>query len=183
MEQSLLLVLLLMVSCGLSGIVSILSLLLISIFLNCLMGWARWTNVCLYLNSSASFSFLILESSFCLNFSFKVSSSLLLWSSCFLSSALVSVLSLNGFGTVAKNLDDADEAGALDGLPPSSSMEAFFFHRLMASLGSVLLVPRRFGEAPNLYPVMELGLAWWRRGVIEAWRPWAVSLIKCLGWI
>ena len=41
MEQSLLLVLLLMVSCGLSGIVSILSLLLISIFLNCLMGWAR----------------------------------------------------------------------------------------------------------------------------------------------
>ena len=79
------------------------------------------------------------------------------------------MLSLNGFGTVAKNLDDAedaDEAGALAGLPPSSNMEAFFFHRLMASLGSVLLVPRRFGEAPNLYPVMELGLAGWRRGVI-----------------
>ena len=133
--------LLLLVNKGLSGIVNILSLLLISTFLYCLIGWALWTNDCLYRSNSASFSLRSLSNSRSLSFSFIISSFLLLKSKTFLSSARTSVLNLNGLGFVKKNLDDFDEeeAGALDGLLPSSILDradAFFFQMFIANLSS-----------------------------------------------
>ena len=132
---------LLLVNKGLSGIVNILSLLLISTFLYCLIGWALWTNDCLYRSNSASFSLRSLSNSRSLSFSFIISSFLLLKSKTFLSSARTSVLNLNGLGFVKKNLDDfdEDEAGALDGLLPSSILDradAFFFQMFIANLSS-----------------------------------------------
>ena len=132
---------LLLVNKGLSGIVNILSLLLISTFLYCLIGWALWTNDCLYRSNSASFSLRSLSNSRSLSFSFIISSFLLLKSKTFLSSARTSVLNLNGLGFVKKNLDDFDEeeAGALDGLLPSSILDradAFFFQMFIANLSS-----------------------------------------------
>ena len=133
--------LLLLVNKGLSGIVNILSLLLISTFLYCLIGWALWTNDCLYRSNSASFSLRSFSNSRSLSFSFIISSFLLLKSKTFLSSARTSVLNLNGLGFVKKNLDDFDEeeAGALDGLLPSSILDradAFFFQMFIANLSS-----------------------------------------------
>ena len=66
------------------------------------------------------------------------------------------VLSLNGLGLVMKNLEDElPDAGALFGREFSSKPLRrldFFFHMLIANLGSVVLVPRRLGVPPDLYP-------------------------------
>ena len=87
------------------------------------------------------------------------SSCLLLLSSIFLSSALNSVLSLNGLGTVTKNLDDAPEdddveletAGADNGrLSSWDPISDFFFQMLIASLGSDKFVPSRLGVPPKI---------------------------------